>query len=72
MTFKLNDRVKIIHTHYDLDHLPCPELAVGETGVVVDVDDDLYFDVKMDSGYSKSGDDTWPFCASELQLIEEE
>lgn len=70
MTIKVNDRVKIINTPYDLDELPCPELAVGETGVVIDVFND-YFDVKMDSGYTKDGDDTWPFCVSELQLIEE-
>lgn len=67
MTFKVNDRVKIINTIYKV-----PELAIGETGVVINVFNDYFdFDVKMDSGYTKHGDDTWPFCASELQLIEE-
>lgn len=72
MKFKLKNRVRIIQTPYDLEELPCPELAVGQIGTIVEIDEGVYFFLKMDNGYSENRRSRWPFVKKELQLIEEE
>lgn len=65
---KPNDRVRILTNLYD--SLGDGKTWKGQLGTVVDADE-YYVDVRMDSGYSKDGDDVWPFCKSELEIVKE-
>ena len=65
MNIKVNDKVCIVNSPYAHQ-----ALSNGETGVVIFIDREAdYIDVRMDSGFEKDGDDLWPFCESELELV---
>lgn len=57
-------RVRIVGEYY-----PDAELSVGATGVVEEVDGD-FITVIMDTNFTKSGDNRWPFYVTELEVIE--
>lgn len=57
-------RVRIVGEYY-----PDAELSVGATGVVV-TDNEDYVDVVMDTNFTRSGDNRWPFYVTELEVIE--
>lgn len=65
MKFKAGDKVRIVNSYYSGE-----ELAVGQTGTVVEVTH--YYEVAMDNGYTASNpnDTTWPFSESELEKVE--
>ena len=69
---KPNDRVRILTNL--CDSLGDGKTWKGQLGTVVSVDDS-YIDVVMDNaeeGVVVYEDNIWPFCESELEVIEEE
>lgn len=61
---KRGDRVRVKGKYY-----PHPELSPGQTGVVIEYDEDCV-EVRMDSGFTSSSDDMWPFLPDELEVIQ--